>query len=117
MLLVDDHSVMRDGLRLMVEGPGEFEVVRQARDGEEVVQVASDTLSGNRPRAFGACTATGLRWKSAARRRFTAWMLLMLSGGPRCCPIFAWFSADRSSVRAPARGPFLLQSSCGDYRK
>ena len=30
---------------------------------------------------------------------------------------FTWFSANRSSVRVPARGPFLLQSSCGDYRK
>ena len=25
---------------------------------------------------------------------------------------FTWFSANRSSVRVPARGPFLLQSSC-----
>ena len=42
VLLVDDHSVMRDGLRLMLEGSGEFEVVGQARDGEEAVRVAAD---------------------------------------------------------------------------
>ena len=42
MLLADDHSVMRDGLRLMLEGSGEFEVVGQARDGEEAVKSASE---------------------------------------------------------------------------
>ena len=42
VLLADDHSVMRDGLRLMLEGSGEFEVVGQARDGEEAVKSASE---------------------------------------------------------------------------
>ena len=42
VLLVDDHSIIRDGLRLMLEGSGEFEVVGQARDGEEAVRAASD---------------------------------------------------------------------------
>ena len=41
VLLADDHSVMRDGLRLMLEGSGEFEVVGEARDGEEAVKSAS----------------------------------------------------------------------------
>ena len=42
VLLVDDHSMMRDGLKVMLEMSGEFEVVGQARDGEEAVQAASD---------------------------------------------------------------------------
>ena len=42
VLLVDDHSVMREGLRLMLELSGEFEVVGQARDGEEAVRAASE---------------------------------------------------------------------------
>ncbi len=42
VLLADDHSVMRDGLRLMLEGSGEFEVVGHARDGEEAVRAASE---------------------------------------------------------------------------
>ena len=42
VLLVDDHSVMRDGLRLMLELSGEFQVVGQARDGEEAVRAAAD---------------------------------------------------------------------------
>ena len=42
MLLVDDHSIMRDGLRVMLEQSGEFEVVGQARDGEEAVRAAAE---------------------------------------------------------------------------
>ncbi len=34
--------VMRDGLRFMLEGSGEFEVAGRARDGEEAVRVSSD---------------------------------------------------------------------------
>ena len=45
VLLVDDHSVMRDGLRLMLELSGEFEVVGQARDGEEAVDAAASESS------------------------------------------------------------------------
>ena len=40
VLLADDHSIMRDGLRVMLEQSGEFEVVGQARDGEEAVRAA-----------------------------------------------------------------------------
>ena len=42
VLLVDDHSVMREGLRLMLELSGEFEVVGEARDGVEAVRAAAD---------------------------------------------------------------------------
>ena len=42
VLLVDDHSVVREGLRLMLELSGEFQVVGQARDGEEAVRAASE---------------------------------------------------------------------------
>ena len=42
VLLVDDHSIIRDGLRMMLDGSGEFEVVGQARDGEEAVRAAAD---------------------------------------------------------------------------
>ena len=42
VLLADDHSIMRDGLRVMLEQSGEFEVVGQARDGEAAVRAASE---------------------------------------------------------------------------
>ena len=44
VLLVDDHSIMRQGLNSMLEQSEEFEVVGQAKDGAEAVQAASELL-------------------------------------------------------------------------
>ena len=40
VLLVDDHEIMRDGLREVLERSGDFEVVGEAGDGETAVMVA-----------------------------------------------------------------------------
>ena len=42
ILLADDHSIMREGLKVLLERSGQFEVVGQARDGEEAVRAASE---------------------------------------------------------------------------
>ena len=40
VMLVDDHEIVREGLREILEHSGEFEVVGQAADGEVAVEVA-----------------------------------------------------------------------------
>jgi DNA-binding NarL/FixJ family response regulator len=40
LLIVDDHPIMRDGLRGVFAGDAEFEVVGEAADGREAVTVA-----------------------------------------------------------------------------
>ena len=42
VLLADDHSIVLEGLQVMLERSGEFEVVGQARDGEEAVRAAAE---------------------------------------------------------------------------
>ncbi len=42
VLIVDDHEIMRDGLREILEGSGDFEVVGHAKDGEEAVSAAGN---------------------------------------------------------------------------
>ena len=42
VMVVDDHSIMRVGLRQVLEQSGEFEVVGDAADGEEAVRVAAE---------------------------------------------------------------------------
>ena len=42
VLIVDDHSIMREGLQVMLELSEEFEVVGQARDGAEAVKAATE---------------------------------------------------------------------------
>ena len=44
VLLADDHSIVREGLQLMLERSEEFEVVGHARDGVEAVKAASELL-------------------------------------------------------------------------
>jgi len=42
ILLVDDHSVVRSGLRLLLERQSNFEVVAEAADGRQAVQAAAE---------------------------------------------------------------------------
>ena len=42
VMIVDDHSIVRVGLKQVLDQSGEFEVVGQAADGEEAVRVAAD---------------------------------------------------------------------------
>ena len=42
VMIVDDHTVVRVGLKKILEQSGEFEVVGQAADGDEAVRVAAD---------------------------------------------------------------------------
>ena len=42
LMLVDDHPVMRSGLRDVLEASGRFEVVGEAGDGEEAVRTAPE---------------------------------------------------------------------------
>jgi len=42
-LLVDDHKIMRDGIKAILKHAGEFTVVAEAEDGAEAVQVCKRT--------------------------------------------------------------------------
>ena len=44
ILIVDDHGVMRAGLRSMLEDVSEFEIVGEASNGHEALQLASEYL-------------------------------------------------------------------------
>jgi DNA-binding NarL/FixJ family response regulator len=42
ILLADDHNIIRDGMRLLLERQPDFSVVGEASDGREAVQLAGD---------------------------------------------------------------------------
>ena len=44
VLLADDHSIVRDGLRRLVEGAGDMVVVAEAGDGREAIRKAGEFL-------------------------------------------------------------------------
>lgn len=43
VLLADDHSVVRDGLRRLVDGAGDMKVVAEAADGTEAIRKARES--------------------------------------------------------------------------
>jgi DNA-binding NarL/FixJ family response regulator len=43
VLLADDHKIVREGLRRIIEESGEMEVVAEAEDGNQAIQKALDT--------------------------------------------------------------------------
>jgi DNA-binding NarL/FixJ family response regulator len=42
VLLVEDHTIVRQGLRLLIEAEGDIEIVGEAKTGREAVQMAGD---------------------------------------------------------------------------
>jgi len=42
VLLVDDHRLLRDGLRAVIEASGEFQVVAEGADGREAIDLAAE---------------------------------------------------------------------------
>ena len=43
VMIADDHEIVREGLKEILENSGKFEIVGQAGDGQEAVKVAEET--------------------------------------------------------------------------
>ncbi len=72
ILLVDDHPIVRQGLRTLLEGHSDWEVIGEASDGAEAVQKAKDlspdvmVLDVTMPRMNGLEACRLLRRQSPA---------------------------------------------------
>ncbi|HAM71192.1 MAG TPA: DNA-binding response regulator, partial [Verrucomicrobiales bacterium] len=44
ILLVDDHTLIRDGLRLLIQGQPDMRIVGEANNGREALQLARERL-------------------------------------------------------------------------
>jgi DNA-binding NarL/FixJ family response regulator len=71
VILVDDHNLVRRGLGALLHSEGEYQVVAEARDGEEALRCASEVeaevmiLDLSMPRMNGLETLRRLREKNA----------------------------------------------------
>ena len=52
VLLADDHAVVRDGLRVLLEAQSDISVVGDAANGREAVRLALATASGRRGHGY-----------------------------------------------------------------
>ena len=74
VVLVDDHRLLRDGLRAVIEASGEFEVVAEGADGREAIDLAAKhqpdivVLDIWMPNLSGIEAVSGIRRKSPGTR-------------------------------------------------
>jgi two-component system response regulator NreC len=108
VILADDHSVMRRGLRLILEQQEGFEVLGEARDGREAVDLA-EALHPDV--AVLDITMPNLNGIEAARQ--------ITGKQPEVAVVVLSMHADESYVlralKAGARGYLLKESPEGDF--
>jgi len=46
MLLADDHNIVRDGFRRIVEDAGDMQVFSEAADGKEAIEQVKESVPG-----------------------------------------------------------------------
>jgi two-component system response regulator NreC len=107
ILLADDHTVMRRGLRLLLENRPEFSVVAEAADGRQAVDQAEATQPDVAVLDIGMPNLGGIE---AAQRITNAW--------PQIAIVILSMHSDESYVlralKAGAKGYLLKDSAEGD---
>jgi two-component system response regulator NreC len=107
ILLADDHTVMRRGLRLLLESRPEFSVVAEAADGREAVDQGEATQPDVAVLDIGMPNLGGIE---AAQRITNAW--------PHIAIVILSMHSDESYVlralKAGAKGYLLKDSAEGD---
>jgi DNA-binding NarL/FixJ family response regulator len=103
LLIADDHKMMREGLRSLLAGEPDIDVVGEAADGRAIVELAAERIPDIVLMDIGMPQLNGIE----ATRRITG-----VSGGPRVIALSA--HADRSFVqgilKADASGYVLKDS-------
>jgi two-component system, NarL family, response regulator NreC len=103
ILLADDHAVVRDGVRALLEKQPDMEVVAEAADGHEAVQLADDLLPDVVVMDIGMPNLNGI---DATKR--------ILSAHPNLGVVILSMHQDESyvlrSLKAGAKG-YLLKDS------
>ena len=103
ILLADDHAIVRDGLRALIEKQPDMAVVAEASDGRECVRLAEEQSPDIVMMDIAMPNMNGME---ATRR--------VLAGNPRCAVVILSMHQDESyvlgSLKAGAKG-YLLKDS------
>ena len=107
ILLADDHTVVRDGLRALLEKQGDMTVIAEAADGRESVRLAEEHVPDVVVMDIAMPNMNGIE---ATRR--------ILEHNPGCAVVMLSMHQDESyvlrSLKAGAKGYLLKDSLRGD---
>lgn len=107
VLLVDDHKILRDGIKALLDRSGEFTVVGDVETGPEAVQLCNE----NRPDVvlmdIGLPGLNGVDTTTELLRHYPGTKVIMLS-------VHDDEESVVSSIRAGARGYIVKRASAGD---
>ena len=107
VLLVEDHKIMREGIRALLDRSGEFTVVGDAESASEAVQMCGDTRPDVVLMDIGLPGLNGVDTTRELLRQSPALKVIMLS-------MYDDEESVVSSIRAGARGYVVKRASSGD---
>lgn len=105
VLVADDHAIVRDGLRLLLDAEADLSVVAEAADGREAVQKAKENAPDVVIMDIGMPELNGIDATSKIRQRSPSTQVIILS----------MYSTGEHIVRALKAGAlgYLLKASAG----
>jgi DNA-binding NarL/FixJ family response regulator len=107
VLLVEDHKIMREGIRALLDRSGEFTVVGDAESGSEAVQLCIETHPDIVLMDIGLPGLNGVDTTTELLRQNPGLKIIMLS-------MYDDEESVVSSIRAGARGYVVKRASAGD---
>ncbi len=107
VLLVEDHKIMRDGIRALLDRSGEFTVVGDAGSGPEAVQLCRETRPDLVLMDLGLPGLNGVDTTIELLRHSPSLKIVILS-------MYDDEDSVVSSIRAGARGYVVKRASAGD---
>jgi len=107
ILVADDHSVVRQGIRHVLEGAEEFTVVAEAEDGNQVAELVAQTKPDVVVLDISMPGQSGLEVTAVLRKRFPECRVLILS-------MYDNQEYVLEAVRAGAHGYLLKDTAAED---
>lgn len=107
VVLVEDHKIMREGIRALLDRSGEFTVVGDAESASEAVQMCGDTRPDVVLMDIGLPGLNGVDTTIELLRHSPALKVIILS-------MYDDEESVVSSIRAGARGYVVKRASSGD---
>ena len=107
LVIVDDHALVRDGLRARLSVVPDLQVVGEAADGAQALQLAGEVAPALMLVDVGMRGMNGIELAAALRERHPAIRVLMLS-------MYDTREYVLSAIRAGARGYVLKESPTED---